>query len=429
MFHWDGASFTEFSTGTLKSGGNLWGSSKDDIWVGGYDGTLVHWNGKAWTPVDTGFGVEWYIKGISAVNGDPHDVWWIAQRSSVEAATLHWNGTTLVSAPLATDVMVNGLAIVDGLWWVPGDHGGVYVKAAHDPQLRWAIEPAAERLRTVWGTSDHDLYFGGPDALVHWDGAAWTRPGVALDLVQSICGSPSGDEVWAAGGSATGGTLIGGVARFSGGSWSKTPIEPAGLAGLAAPSAVLNGVWSPAVGEAIAVGDGGEVYHHVAGSWTSIASPVTTDLFAVWGPDADHAWIVGAKGTILRWERTSPGMLIQETSPIASDLTAIHGAGEAMWVASNGLGSDGMVAALQRSGTTWLRRPVPHLLGASAVFVRNASDVSIVGPNNTGRVFRWNGTAFTAESTLSAGDFSAVFQPPGGTAWLAGDNAVLQRTP
>jgi len=37
-------------TGALPLSG-IWGSSANDIWACGYDGTLVHWNGTAWSPV------------------------------------------------------------------------------------------------------------------------------------------------------------------------------------------------------------------------------------------------------------------------------------------------------------------------------------------------------------------------------------------
>jgi hypothetical protein len=53
----------------------------------------------------------------------------------------------------------------------------------------------------------------------------------------------------------------------------------------------------------------------------------------------------------------------------------------------------------------------------------------IVGANNAGRVFRWNGSAFLEERTGHSGSLSAVFRPPDGSAWIAGDGAVLQRAP
>jgi len=423
MFHWNGATFTEAATGSYKAGGNLWGARKDDIWLGGYDGTLVHWNGTQWAPVDTGLGAGWYIKGISAIERNPHDVWWLAQRNSNEAATLHWDGTSLVTTRLASDVVLDGLAIVGDRWWIAGDHGAVYVKRTADAALTAAIAPASEPFRAIWGTSDRDLYLAGPGVLTHWDGAAWASAELAVEDVHSICGVPGTPaEAWAVGSSraADGSGQLADVFHLAGGAWTKVQIDH---------GHALTAVWAPAAGEALAVGSGGEIYRGAGGVWSQVASPVTSDLAAVWGPDPDHAWIVGAAGTILRWDRAQPDRVTVETSPIAGDLTAIHGAGGSTWITSNQLGSDGQVGVLQSSPTGWTRRAVPHLLGADAVFATSPSNVVIAGANNAGVVFRWNGTTFAEESTLSAGNYSAVFQPPGGSTWLVGDNAMLQHAP
>lgn len=420
MFHWDGAAFTESATGTVKSGGNLWGTSKTDAWIGGYDGTLVHWDGTAWRVVDTGLGEGWYIKGIASTGNDPRDVSWLAQRASNQTALLHWDGAQLTSTKIATDVMLSGLAIVDGRWWLPGDHGAVYVKTGNE--LTAAIAPAPEALRTAWGTSDRDMYFGGPGALLHWDGAAWSTPTTAVQNVRALAGTADGREIWAIGDGATNGALAASdVLHFVDGAWRAEAITGQ----LAAPR--LTGVWAPRAGEALAVGDGGAVYWNHDGAWQAIASGVASDLTAVWGPDADRAWLIGADGTILRWERSAPDALVREASPVTGALTAIHGAGDAVWITSNELGADHQLGVLERTADGWVRRAVPNLLSADTVFVNAANDVRIAGANNGGAVFHWNGRAFAAESTLSANSFAALFQPPGGSLWLVGDNAVLQQ--
>lgn len=425
MFHWDGSEFTEHATGTHKSGGALAGAGPDDAWVGGYDGTLVHWNGATWQPVDTGLGDGWYIQGISVVAAD--DVWWIAQHGSQQAAVLHWDGSALTTTPIATGVLLGDLEIVDGRWWVPADGGAVYVSNGApgiNSSLAAAIDPAREAFRAIWGTSSRNLYFGGPGLLVRHDGEHWTYPPISVELVSSLDGVRVGshDELWAAGSSLAPDQVHrrGEVVHFDGAAWTRAQLDP---------SRPLNGVWASAPGEAIAVGDGGAVYRYASGAWRPIAAPVDADLFGVWGPDPDHAWIVGARGTLLRWERARPDVLVPEDSGVDADLRAIHGAGGAVWIATSGLGPDGMVAVLERSGATWIRHPVPHLLDATAVHANAADDVRFVGLNNAGRVFRWNGSTFVEEQTGSTGAFWAVFQPEGSPAWIGGDRALLRREP
>lgn len=422
MFHWNGGAFTEHPTGTYKSGGNLDGASATEAWAGGYDGTLVRWNGASWAPVDTGLGTGWYMKGV-AVSGAT-DVRWLAQKGSREAAILTWNGTALATEHIPTDVVLSDLEIVGGRWWIPADRGGVYVRQGPTAPIAAALEPALEPFRAIWGTADRNLYFVGPGRILRYDGAWTPAPIGGVYAVHGVSGTSDGgtDEVWAAGASpgASPGARAGDVFRMRGGTWTKTQVDP---------SRPLNAIWAAAPGEAIAVGDGGAVWRHAAGAWTQIPSPVTADLFGVWGPDPDRAWIVGAAGTILRWERAAPDVLVPEPSPTGVDLRAIHGADGVRWIATTGLGPDHLVAVLQSSGTGWIRHPVPNLLDGLAIHATSATDVMVVGANNAGRVFRWTGSAFVEERTGHAGSFSAVFRPPGGSPWIAGDGAVLQRMP
>jgi hypothetical protein len=350
---------------------------------------------------------------------------WLYQRNSTEATFLHWTGAGLVSEHLPTDVVLSDLEIVDGRWWIPADHGAVYVRQGAPAPLVAAIEPAREPFEAMWGAGDRDLYFVGPGLITHFDGDTWAPAPIAgIHTVHGVSGVRVGatdDEVWAVGSSpgAQSGQTVGDVFHLAGGTWQKTQLG----------TSALNAVWASGPGEAIAVGDGGAVYRHTGGAWTPIPSPVGADMYGVWGPDPDRAWIVGAAGTILRWERAAPGVLVPEVSPTAVDLRAIHGAGGKRWIATWGLGPDAQIAVLESSDAGWIRRPVDGLLDCTGVFATSATDVRFVGPNNAGRVFRYNGTGFVEERTGYAGVFSTVFRPPGGSLWVAGPNALLQHVP
>lgn len=428
MFHWDGGAFTEHPTGTYKSGGEIAGAGAADAWAGGYDGTLVRWDGASWSVIETGLGTGWYTKGV-AVNG-ASDVRWLAQKGSREAAILTWNGAALAREDFPAGVVLSDLEIVDGRWWIPADHGAIYVRESPNSPIVRAIEPSLEPFRAMWGTADRDLYFVGPGLILHHGASGWTPEPVpgGVFTVNGVSGTSDGqtegqtEEVWAVGASPGGapGQYRGDVFCKRNGTWTKTVVDPA---------RPLNAVWAGARGEAIAVGDGGAVWRHAEGGWTPLAAPVTADLYGVWGPDPDRAWIVGAAGTILRWERSAPDALVPEASPVDVDLRAIHGAGGVHWIATSGLGPDNLVAVLRNAGAGWTRHPVPDLMDGLAVHAASPTDVMVVGANNAGRVFRWNGTAFVEERTGHAGSFSTVFRTPGGSAWIAGAGAVLQRMP
>jgi len=53
--HWDGVALTKRDTGTPKTLYDVWGTSADDVWAVGY-GTLIHYNGAGWSAVESGSG-------------------------------------------------------------------------------------------------------------------------------------------------------------------------------------------------------------------------------------------------------------------------------------------------------------------------------------------------------------------------------------
>src|SRR5262249_11293712 len=157
---------------------------------------------------------------------------------------------------------LSDLEIVDGLWWIPGDHGAVYVRRGPTASLEPVIEPVLEPFRAIWGTGDGDLYLVGPGLILHHNGGIWTpAQGGTIYAVNGVSGILAGedDEVWAVGGSpgSSPGLSGGEVFHRSGGSWARAQIDP---------SHPLNAVWAAAPGEAIAVGDGGAVWRYAAGA-------------------------------------------------------------------------------------------------------------------------------------------------------------------
>ena len=61
----------------------------------------------------------------------------------------------------------------------------------------------------------------------------------------------------------------------------------------------LRGIYDPATGGTIAVGDGGMILRREASGWVSMESPVTASLNAICGAPSGSIWAVGNSGTIL----------------------------------------------------------------------------------------------------------------------------------
>lgn len=139
-------------------------------------------------------------------------------------------------------------------------------------------------------------------------------------------------------------------------------------------------------------------------------------LLGAWGPDADHAWLTGAAGTLLMWNRTDPGVAVPDPalpalSPAAADLGAIQGAGGVVWIAA------GQSQVLRGTADGWtLVDAGVHVAGMAAV----AADDVVASSDGQSLMARWNGTAFVPEDSGSGTATPSLFQVPGGPVLAAG---------
>src|SRR3989454_8153249 len=54
ILHWDGSAWSGFPSGTTNFLYGVWGSASTDVWAVGGGGTILHWDGSAWSPVSSG---------------------------------------------------------------------------------------------------------------------------------------------------------------------------------------------------------------------------------------------------------------------------------------------------------------------------------------------------------------------------------------
>src|SRR2546427_7409028 len=54
ILHWDGSAWSGFPSGTGNILYSVWGSASTDVWAVGDAGTILHWDGSAWSTVSTG---------------------------------------------------------------------------------------------------------------------------------------------------------------------------------------------------------------------------------------------------------------------------------------------------------------------------------------------------------------------------------------
>jgi len=222
MWHFDGAAWAIVPElewhGTL----DVYGFGADDVWAVGPSGRILHYDGQAWSGArfdgDRVFGEplgvwdnpprNFYLRGVwgSAAN----DLFVAGDSGTV----LHWNGAAWSRMATGTRAELHrvwGSSATDV--YVSGENGTLL----HYDGSAWSrvAVPATVGLERIWGSSASDVYVGGANAtLLHYDGSGWSR--IALPItptftVHAVWGTAA-DNVYVAG---SGGFVL----RWDGSAW------------------------------------------------------------------------------------------------------------------------------------------------------------------------------------------------------------------
>lgn len=182
---------------------------------------------------------------------------------------------------------------------------------------------------------------------------------------------------------------------------------------------LVTGLWA-APGEPIRAVAGDEVFIRRDGIWDIDPVPQTGALFLeIWGLDADHAWILGTGGTILR---KVPSGWSQAVTSVTDEIWGITGDTPDALVA---VGQNGVILESSDSGATWLQRASPTVRTLFAVASDGAGRMVAVGSGGTILV-RQNGTWTQVASPTFQALFEVKAEGPG-QFLIAGDGGVLLR--
>lgn len=204
LFHFDGTALTKQSG--LPTTTDLYGvsgSGPNDVWVVGKQGTIMHFDGTAWSLSQDGTGAPLH----SVYAADPNDAWLLA------AGLIHrWNGAA----------------------WSPVNNVG------------------NDSLGVIWGTAANDVWAFGATAF-HWDGSSWTSSTIGNYSVSAVWGTATND-VWATGQSNPDAFN---VIHWDGATWSPVPTDPIPLQ--------MRGMWESSSGDVWVVGGFETILHRQQG--------------------------------------------------------------------------------------------------------------------------------------------------------------------
>jgi hypothetical protein len=266
-------------SGTTQTLSGVWGSSTTNVFVTGYSGTILHFDGNTWTPMETG--TEKRL--LDVWGSSPTDVYAVGVQDTYGAITnstiLHYDG----NADEVWDFMRNG---------------------------------RNETLNAIWGSSDKDIFaVGDTGTILHYDGtfsdlrqSYWSYINIAPNWnLKGISGSSSSNSV-------TVGT--GGGLRYDGNKWSAVSTLD---------NTLFSDVWVSSATSAFAVGPGGLILRYTGDEWSPMPSITTNTLNAVWGTSNTDVYAVGDNGTILHYDGAAWSAVDSGTDKIFYDIWGIPG--------------------------------------------------------------------------------------------------------
>ncbi len=444
----------------------VWGSAADDYWAVGDMGTIMHYDGGAWSGgAPTGFTAS----DLQAVYGtSATDVWAVGTNSGL----VRYDGNKWTASP-QSGVIPAPAQTLRGLWgrapndyWAVGSGGTIL----HFDGNLWSEAPGSRTATTrdlyaVWGSSAGDVWtVGNSGVVLHYNGTNWTLDTVASNLSTAttwygLAGSAA-DRIFAVGSS-------GRVMRYNGTAWSLDPMS--GNIGLstayslwmnasgaltvgyssfsgvgssrfdgnawqytAAPGGVgIYGVWATSLSDAWTVGDYGTLMHYDGQSWSAPPISTTLDSYTlqnVWGSAPNDVWAVGSGGTIRRFNGETWAPYVSNTTNGFQNVWGF--ATQVFAVGNNGtfMRYDSTNTAAGWQNVTWAAVPPTNTLygiwgssqnavwatGTNGIFVSyNGTMASVIqNPNTLTSTTMYSIHGVSSSNIFATGGYSMC--PPGG---------------
>ncbi|MCB9555160.1 MAG: hypothetical protein H6707_03580 [Deltaproteobacteria bacterium] len=211
LLHYDGSSVKAFNSGTTADLVDLWGfGSSSIVAIGGYNpGVITTYDGTKWNAVSSSLIEPRAIWGRSASD------YYVSSRKTVGKLgddIYHFVGGALAGSVFSPGYWVHELSgsAKTGEIWGPLNRSAVYFDGSS-----WTILPSVfpDTLGAVWMRDSADVWAGGRNTLVRYDGSKWSpysQPHANTHYL-AIHGTAA-DDVWAVGTS-------GKIAHFDGNGW------------------------------------------------------------------------------------------------------------------------------------------------------------------------------------------------------------------
>jgi hypothetical protein len=431
------------------------GNSSTDVYFGGAEGTLLHYDGTNFT-----IQREFTDNDLSTVHGSGANnvvvggsLGTIRAGDAAAGFAAQSSGTSIQISGIWVDTATNAYAVGTGgtilRYWDQGGAQPLGWYGETSPTFH-TLTAVTGRTGEVWAVGDLDSV-ASEFTVLKDVGAGWVAETPALGFYENLSTvwiDPTSGDVFAAGEN-------GSVIRWdaSATAWiNDTPV-------VSVTTRFLD-VFGTGASNVLLVGEQGTLFHFDGSTWTANNAPVATeDLIAVWmdASTPNQAWIAGTSGTLYSLDLTTWTWTPASPSPTARDLTAVWGSsptdvyvvgqgglllhydGTAWAVVESGgitglfaldathiyaVGPAGLILEGDGAGNWTAFGSVPTTNDLTAVWAGSTTNALAVGKGGT--VLHYDGTSWTPQGIPLTVDLYAVWGiQPVGPAWAGGDQGVI----
>ncbi len=275
IIHWDGYAWSTVPSPTTQTLNAVSMVSATDGWAVGDGGTILHWDGHAWSRIPSPTADTLRDVMVSATDG-----WAIGGLSSCSSfgcvttsIILHWNGQVWSSVPSPTNALLSSIAMLStNDWWFAG-----------------TTQSTVSCERT-------GCYCTSVSTFLHWNGQMWSvmsGPAIpsiscpATPLAVSSIAMVVPTQGWATG------SL--GILYWNGQIWTGNSSLVPDWSGETSALVMV----TSSEGWAVDLGGAGTILHCSDGIWKSVTSPTSNQLTSVTVAAPNDIWAVGVLGTII----------------------------------------------------------------------------------------------------------------------------------
>lgn len=162
---WNGHAWTAQPSGVTAQLDGIWGSDENNVWAVGENGLIIRWDGSSWQAQSSGTASQ--LHGIWGATGS--DIWAVGQSGTI----IKWDGTTWTPQISGTtqDLFATfGLTAQDV--WAVGAQGTLLRFDGSSWSTLHSTQSGDNY--TVWGADSNNVWIGGQDGLSKWNGSVIT---------------------------------------------------------------------------------------------------------------------------------------------------------------------------------------------------------------------------------------------------------------